>query len=61
MERWSEWYQLVEVQGLKISEALEEWEKSHPDQVPAKGIDESTVSKGVAEFRKIITPVSTET
>lgn len=61
MKRWSEWYQLVEVRGLRISEALDEWEKSHPEQVPAKGIDESTVSKAVAEFRKIITPVSTET
>lgn len=60
MKRWSEWYQLVEVRGLRISEALEEWEKSHPEQVPDKGIDESTVSKAVKEFREIITPIPVE-
>ena len=57
MKRWSEWFQLVEIEGMPIGEALRQWEESHPEQVPAKGIDESTVSKAIGEFRKIITPI----
>lgn len=57
MKRWSEWYQMVEVDGKSLKTALGRWEEEHPEQVPAKGIDESTVSKAVAEFRRIITPL----
>ena len=58
IKRWSEWYQLVEIEGLPIGKALRRWEGSHPEQVPANGFDESTVSKAISEFRKIITPIS---
>lgn len=60
MTRWAEWYQLVEIEGLTIGEALKQWEKSHPKQWPLKDIDESTVSKAVRGFREIITPTPTK-
>ena len=58
MRRWAEWYQLVEIEGLPIGDALDKWLQSHPEQDSRKGIDESTVSKAVGEFRKIITPIT---
>jgi hypothetical protein len=56
MKRYAEWYELVELKGLPIGKALREWEGSHPNEVTPEGIDESTVSKAVKEFREIITP-----
>jgi len=64
MKRDSEWYQLVGIEGLPIREALERWENEHPTEVEDyrsehpkhPEFDESTVSKAVNRFRKIITP-----
>lgn len=54
MRRWSEWYQLSEIQGLGPTKALEEWERKHPDQCGK--YDLSTVTHAIEEFREIITP-----
>ena len=61
IKRWAEWYQMVEIEGFSLKSALQRWEELHPDEVPLKNIDESTVSKAVAEFRKIITPLADNT
>jgi hypothetical protein len=54
MERWSEWYQLSELQGYGPKKALELWEEKYPKQ---RGkYDLSTVTKAVRDFRQIITP-----
>ena len=58
IERWWEWYKFVEIEGDSIKRAIEKWQLQHPDQVSSKDIDESTVSKAVAKFREIITPIS---
>ncbi|MFC1874096.1 hypothetical protein ACFLYX_02205 [Chloroflexota bacterium] len=55
MQRWSEWYQLSEVQGLRPSEALDEWEEAHPEQ--RGDYDLSTVTKAITEFREILNPI----
>ncbi len=60
MKRWSEWYQLSEIQGLGPVKALEKWEKDHPEQAEAKVFDQSTVTHAITEFREIITPIVTK-
>lgn len=58
MQRWAEWYQLSETQGLGPVEALKRWEEEHPDEYGK--FDQSTVNHAVEDFHKIITPVHTE-
>jgi hypothetical protein len=55
IKRYSEWYQLSELDGLGPAEALKTWDKRH--QNDAGKYNESTVSKTVHEFRKLITPI----
>ncbi|MDD5703802.1 MAG: hypothetical protein PHU23_17345 [Dehalococcoidales bacterium] len=63
IKRYSEWYQLSELDGLGPAEALEKWEgqQSHLDYVKhrksGKHYDVSTVTKAIEEFRKLITPI----
>lgn len=56
MKRWSEWYQLSQLQGHGPKKALELWEDSHPDE--GHKYDQSTVTKAIREFEEIITPRS---
>ncbi|MFC2012642.1 hypothetical protein ACFLVU_05880 [Chloroflexota bacterium] len=55
IERWSEWYELSEIQGLGPTKALREWEKINPTE--AGKFDQSTVTHAVKEFERIITPI----
>ena len=58
MKRWSEWYQLSEIQRLGPVRALGRWEEDHPDE---RGkFDLSTVTKAIGNFREIITPIPIE-
>ena len=60
MKRSSQWYQLS-LNGLTIREVLDQWSEKYKEQVPEKGIDESTVTKDINEFQQIITPISVKT
>jgi len=57
IKRSSEWYQLIETQGLSIKEALDNWALDNPEQAETENPDGSTLSKAVEEFRKIINPM----
>jgi len=59
MKRWSEWYQLSEIQRLGPKQALDKWllEEDYADQWnPDEPFDLSTVTKAIDRFREIITP-----
>lgn len=54
MKRWAEWYQLSELQGYGPKKTLDLWEDNHPDE--KRKYDQSTVTKAIQEFVRIITP-----
>lgn len=56
IKRWSEWYQLSEIQGLGPTGALKKWEKDHPDECGK--FEVSTVTHAIKEFGEIIRPSS---
>lgn len=56
IKRYAEWYQLSELDGLGPAEALKIWDKHYPNE--AGNYNESTVSKAVSRFGKLITPIS---
>jgi hypothetical protein len=59
MKRYSEWYQLSEIEGLGPVKTLKRWEEKHPEEVdPDDPIDPSTVTHAIQEFREIITPIT---
>lgn len=55
MKRYADWYQLADIGGLGPAKALKKWLENHPHETDK--YDESTVSKAVDEFRKLITPI----
>lgn len=56
MQRYSEWYQLSQIEGMGPKRALDEWERRNPSLM---GVFElSTVTKAIKEFQEVITPVS---
>lgn len=62
MRRWSEWYQLSEIQRLGPKQALDKWllDEDRADQWnPDEPFALSTVTKAIDEFRDIITPLQT--
>jgi hypothetical protein len=61
MQRWADWYELSQIQGMGPTEALKKWIKDNPEQAytpdgEAK-YDVSTVTKAIQEFREIMTPL----
>lgn len=58
MKRYSEWYQLSEIQRLGPVKALSRWEENHPSEYGK--FDQSTITHAIKEFREIITPILTE-
>ena len=58
IERWAEWYQLSEVQGLGPVRALGKWEEDHLGQEGK--FDLSTITHAIQEFKGIITPTPIE-
>ncbi len=55
MKRWSEWYQLSEIEGLGPTKTLEKWLKGHPSQYDK--YDVSTVTHAIQDFKNIINPL----
>lgn len=55
IKRYAEWYGLSELEQLGPTGALNKWSELHKDE--SGKYNESTVSKAVQEFRKLITPI----
>jgi hypothetical protein len=61
MKKWSEWYDMVRIQGLTLEETANRWRDMHEEEYdPDKDVDLTTISKAVAEFEYLITPTATD-
>lgn len=58
MKRYSEWYQLSEIEGLGPTQALDKWLEDHQDERDKYNV--STLTHAIKEFREVIKPLPTK-